>query len=86
MARAALGWSRQDLAGHAGVALSTIQRIEEQDGAPPAPTREPAQTFKSRSAERARVLEALMAALVAAGISLLPDRGDGAGVRYKPKG
>jgi transcriptional regulator with XRE-family HTH domain len=68
MARAFLQWSISDLAKTARVGISTVQRIEQADGAPDA---------------RGSNIQAVHDALIAAGIMFLPDDGNGVGVRGK---
>jgi transcriptional regulator with XRE-family HTH domain len=70
MARAFLRWSISDLANEAGVGISTVQRIEQADGAPDS---------------RGGNIQAVHDALIAAGIMFLPDDGNGVGVRGKTK-
>src|SRR5262245_36558366 len=82
MARAGLGWTIAELAKRANVGMSSVKAIEsgfEVMGGLPA-------TRDYREAARASVLDAITAALVAAGATPLPDNGQGAGVRCKPKG
>jgi transcriptional regulator with XRE-family HTH domain len=72
MARGYLRWSIKELADTAGVAESTIKRMEAEDGFPVA---------------RGANIEAVYKALVAAGIVFIPENGGGAGVRLaKPSG
>ena len=71
MARAFLKWSIAELAEKSGVGISTIQRIEGDDGFPTA---------------RGGNIDAVYKALVAAGVTFLPETGEGVGVRGKPKG
>ncbi|MDF2809901.1 MAG: hypothetical protein K0S56_932 [Microvirga sp.] len=66
MARGYLRWSAKELADKAGVAESTIKRMEAEDGFPTA---------------RGGNIEAVHKALVAAGITFIPENGGGAGVR-----
>ena len=66
MARGYLRWTVKELAENAGVAESTVKRMEAEDGFP---------------AARGGNIEAVYKALVAAGIQLIPENGGGAGVR-----
>jgi transcriptional regulator with XRE-family HTH domain len=70
MARAFLKWSLADLAENSGVGISTIQRIEGDDGFP---------------AARGGNIEAVYKTLVAAGVTFLPEDDAGVGVRGKHK-
>jgi transcriptional regulator with XRE-family HTH domain len=70
MARAFLKWSIADLAEQSGVGISTIQRIETEDGFPSA---------------RGGNIDAVYKALSAAGITFLPENEKGVGVRGKAK-
>ena len=65
-ARAALGWSAQDLADRAGVSMKTIVRLEAVDGVP-----------QSRS----DTLLSIQSALEAAGIEFIGSPGDRPGIR-----
>jgi transcriptional regulator with XRE-family HTH domain len=85
MARAALRWSIATLAKRAKIGISSVQAIEAKDG-PPAIGAGLDATRDYRAAERAKVAAAIGTALVAAGVSILPDDGKGAGVRIKPSG
>ena len=69
-ARAALGWSADDLAGHAEVSVRTIIRFEAVDGIPPS---------------RSSTLLAVTVALEAAGIEFIGTPEEGPGVRLWPK-
>jgi transcriptional regulator with XRE-family HTH domain len=71
MARAFLKWSIADLAEKSGVGISTIQRIEGEDGFP---------------AARGGNIDAVYKTLVAAGVTFLPENDEGVGVRGKSKG
>ena len=71
MARAFLKWSIADLAEKSGVGISTIQRIEGEDGFP---------------AARGGNIDAVYKALSAAGITFLSENDEGIGVRGKLKG
>lgn len=71
MARAFLNWSATELAENAGVGLSTVQRMEADDGFP---------------AARGGNIEAVYKTLVAAGVTFLPEDDAGVGVRGKHKG
>jgi transcriptional regulator with XRE-family HTH domain len=70
MARAFLRWSAVELAEKSGVGISTIQRIESDDGFPIA---------------RGGNIEAVHSALAGAGITFLPDSEEGVGIRGKHK-
>ena len=81
MARAALRWSISDLAQAAGVGISTVQRVEAADD----PTVH--DDLEWRADARTGSVEAIRKALVAAGITFLPDDGKaGVGLRCKAKG
>lgn len=67
-ARAFLKWTAAELASAAGVGVTTIQRIEAEDGYPNA---------------RGGNIEAVYKALFSAGISFLPEDSAGQGVRWK---
>ena len=69
-ARALLRWSAQDLAGASGIGISTIRRLELEDGVP---------------AANIRTLEALKTALERAGIEFIGTPSDGPGVRLRGK-
>jgi transcriptional regulator with XRE-family HTH domain len=72
MARGYLRWSAKELADKAGVAESTIKRMEQDEGFPIA---------------RGANIEAVYKALIFAGIALVPENGGGVGVRLaKPAG
>jgi len=68
MARALLRWSAQELADRSGVAVSTIKRMEGDDGFP---------------AARGGNIEAVYRTLRDAGVDLIPENGGGAGVRLR---
>lgn len=70
MARAYLKWSIAELAEKSGVGISTIQRIEGEDGFP---------------AARGGNIDAVYKALSAAGITFLPETDEGVGVRGRTK-
>jgi transcriptional regulator with XRE-family HTH domain len=70
MARAFLKWSIADLAEKSGVGISTIQRIEGEDGFP---------------AARGGNIDAVYTVLSAAGITFLPENDEGIGVGGKSK-
>lgn len=70
MARAFLKWSIAELAEQSGVGISTIQRIEGEDGFPSA---------------RGGNIDAVYKALAAAGVTFLPENDEGVGVRGKQK-
>ena len=72
MARGYLRWSAKELADKAGVAESTIKRMELDEGFPIA---------------RGANIEAVYKALISAGIVLVPENGGGVGIRLrKPAG
>lgn len=68
MARGYLRWSAKELGDKAGVAESTVKRIEADDGFP---------------AARGGNIEAVHRALVAAGIIFIPENGGGPGIRLR---
>jgi transcriptional regulator with XRE-family HTH domain len=68
MARGYLRWSAKELADKAGVAESTVKRMEQDEGFPIA---------------RGSNIEAVYNALASAGIVLVPENGGGVGVRLK---
>jgi len=70
-ARALLRWSAQDLAGKAGIGISTVQRMENADGVPSA---------------SGKNLEAVQRALERAGVEFITENGGGPGVRLKKRG
>ena len=85
MSRAAgRGWSRAELAKRADVGISSVQAIEEQDGAPEIGAGLDA-TRDYRVRQRAAVVAKIVDVLKAAGVTLLPDRGAGEGARVKPR-
>lgn len=65
-ARGLLRWSARDLAGHAGIGLATVQRLEIEEGVP---------------AGRAHTLVKLQQALEAAGVEFIGTPDDRPGVR-----
>jgi transcriptional regulator with XRE-family HTH domain len=70
MARGYLRWSAKELADKAGVAESTIKRMEQNEGFPIA---------------RGANIEAVYRTLVDAGIVFVPENGGGVGIRlHKP--
>ena len=69
-ARAALGWSAQDLAHHSGVGLRTIMRVEATNGVP---------------LGRVSALLDLKSALEAAGIEFVGSADDRPGIRISKK-
>jgi transcriptional regulator with XRE-family HTH domain len=69
MARGYLRWSAKQLADKAGVAESTIKRMEQDEGFPIA---------------RGANIEAVYRTLTEAGIELLDENGGGVGVRLRP--
>ena len=70
-ARHALRWSVKDLAGRSGVSVSTIKRVEVDDGVPAASSRN---------------LAALTAALEQGGIEFIGAPSDGPGIRIRIAG
>src|SRR5258705_9297867 len=70
MARGYLRWSAKELGNRAGVAESTIKRMEQDEGFPVA---------------RGANIEAVYKALTDAGIVFLPENGGGVGVRLRSK-
>jgi transcriptional regulator with XRE-family HTH domain len=70
MARGYLRWSAKELADKAGVAESTIKRMEQEEGFPLA---------------RGANIEAVYKTLTAAGIIFVPENGDGVGVRLRKR-
>jgi transcriptional regulator with XRE-family HTH domain len=68
MARGYLRWSAKQLADKAGVAESTIKRMEQDDGFPIA---------------RGANIEAVYKTLADAGIILVPENGGGVGIRLR---
>lgn len=68
MARGYLKWSVKKLSNKAGVAESTVKRMELSDGFPDA---------------RGSNIEAVYNALKSAGIEFIPENGGGAGVRLR---
>jgi transcriptional regulator with XRE-family HTH domain len=68
MARGYLRWSAKELAEKAGVAESTIKRMEQDEGFPIA---------------RGSNIEAVYKTLTGAGIVLVPENGGGVGVRLR---
>ena len=68
--RALLRWNAADLAEHCGIGLATIRRIEVMPGVP---------------SGQIRTLEAIRAALEAAGIEFIGAPGDAPGVRLRER-
>jgi transcriptional regulator with XRE-family HTH domain len=68
MARGYLRWSAKELAERAGVAESTIKRMEQDEGFPIA---------------RGANIEAVYRTLAEAGIVFLPENGGGVGIRLR---
>jgi hypothetical protein len=68
MARGYLRWSARELADKAGVAESTIKRMEQDDGFPIA---------------RGANIEAVYKTLADAGIIFVPENGGGVGIRLR---
>ena len=69
--KALLDWSGTDLAERAGVAISTIRRVEACDGLLPSAS--------------VKVLQALKGALEEGGLDFIGTPEDGAGVRFKSR-
>ncbi len=67
-ARALLRWRAQDLADKANVGIATIQRAEKENG--------PVAMIPS-------TMDAIRRTLETAGISFIPENGEGAGVRLR---
>jgi transcriptional regulator with XRE-family HTH domain len=67
-ARAALGWSAQELADKAGVSMKTVMRLESADGVPPS---------------RSDTLSGIQMALESAGIEFIGSPTDGPGLRIR---
>lgn len=83
-ARAFLDWSLKDLADRAGIGISSIQRLEAQNGPPGASETGVEMTRDWRAAKIAESLEKAAKALRQAGITFLNDSGrQGIGVRLK---
>jgi hypothetical protein len=80
MARAYLRWSVADLADKAKIGISTVQRIEQEDG-PVAVSG----VLEWQAAAREQSIQAVHDTLVRAGVTFLPDDGNGVGVRVKGK-
>jgi transcriptional regulator with XRE-family HTH domain len=70
-ARALLRWSQNDLADASGVSVPTIKRLEAQGGP---------------LGGRDSTIDAIRAALEAAGLEFIPENGGGAGVRLQKPG
>ena len=70
MSRAALGWSISKLSERSSVSVSTIKRLESEEG------------FKKATEANLRLIRET---LQAAGIEFIGEAGDGAGVRLWPK-
>jgi hypothetical protein len=82
MARAFLRWSIADLAGKAGVGISTVQAIEAADDAATVDTRGLESTLSYRVGARAESLGKIAKALGSARVTFLPDDGkQGSGIR-----
>lgn len=82
MARAFLRWSLADVAENAGIGISTVQRIE---GDAPLVGGGGSRLDQWREQARDEALGKLAKALTRAGVTLLPDNGEGAGIRGKVK-
>jgi transcriptional regulator with XRE-family HTH domain len=68
MARGYLKWSAKELAEKSGVGISTVKRMEDEDGVPVA---------------RGNNIEAVFRTLKDAGLEFIPENGGGPGVRLK---
>jgi transcriptional regulator with XRE-family HTH domain len=78
MARALLRWSVAELAAKAKVGISTVQRIEAEDGSPII-----TDDLEWRAAARNEVIAAVRATLVREGITFLSENKQGVGIRGK---
>jgi transcriptional regulator with XRE-family HTH domain len=67
-ARAALGWSAQELADRAGVSMKTVMRLESAKGVPPS---------------RSDTLNDIQLALQSGGIEFIGTPTDGPGIRIR---
>jgi DNA-binding XRE family transcriptional regulator len=83
MSRAYLRWSIAELADKAGVGISTVQAIEKAEGEPAISGAGLDVTRDYREGARDESLGKIGKALTRAGITLLPDNGEGAGIRGK---
>jgi transcriptional regulator with XRE-family HTH domain len=70
-ARSLLGWSQTELAGHAGLSLPTIKRVERENGDGPNVSHE--------------AREKLRRALEKGGVEFIAENGGGAGVRLRKR-
>lgn len=80
-ARAFLRWTLADLAKASGVATSTIQLLEKDDGEPHIAAGGLATTLEHRQAARASAVAKVQIALETAGITFLPNTYQGVGIR-----
>jgi transcriptional regulator with XRE-family HTH domain len=78
MARALLRWSVADLATKAKVGISTVQRIEAEDGSPII-----TDDLEWRAAARNEVIAAVRDTLVREGVTFLHEDRRGVGIRGK---
>jgi transcriptional regulator with XRE-family HTH domain len=78
MARAFLRWSVAELAANANVGISTVQRIEAEDGSSIV-----SDGLEWRASARNEVIAAIRATLVRRGITFLPEDRQGVGIRGK---
>ena|ERR1043166_4233473 len=85
MARAFLNWTIAELAEKSDTSAPTVRAIEESDGAPGADAGGLETTRDYREGKRAESVAKVAKALTAAGITFLPDDGNGVGVRGKAK-
>ncbi len=69
-ARALLRWEQKDLAATSGISLPSIKRLE---------------TIPGALAAQGRTIDALKAALEAAGVIFVEENGEGPGVRLRKK-
>ncbi len=70
MARGHLKWSASELARKAGIGISTVNRMEANDGVPTASVKN---------------LAAVQNAIEAAGVEFIPENGGGVGVRLRER-
>jgi len=79
--RAFLRWTLADLATASGIATSTLQLLEKEDGEPAIMGGGVSRTLQHRQAVRANAVAKVQAALELAGITFLPETSQGAGIR-----
>jgi transcriptional regulator with XRE-family HTH domain len=70
-ARELLGWKQTDLSEASGLSIVTVRRLEARQGA---------------LSGRGETIDAIRAALEAAGVEFIPENGSGPGVRLKKQG